>query len=128
MISTYSTANTTNGVLLKDNFIEIPTGGLYGLALKNNVFGVNSALYVSVYSGSTPGVYVYDATAGALLKGPFVAVNEPWGIAIEGNTLYVASYQDSMIYEFDATNGGQPTGSIKVSAPTNITVEPANEQ
>ena len=63
-------------------------------------------------------------------------MNEPWGIAIgspllngQNPTLYVASCQDSVIYEFDATQGGQPTGSIKLSvAPTNITVEPADEQ
>jgi outer membrane protein assembly factor BamB len=127
-ISTY-TADT--GALINANFIQIPTGGLYGLALKNNVFGVNSALYVSVYSGNAPGVYTYNATTGQLIKGPFVSVKEPYGIAIGGNTLntlYVASYQDSAIYEFDATTG-QLTGSIKLSgAPTNITVEPATNQ
>ena len=123
-ISTY-TADT--GGVISPYFIEIPTGGLYGLALKNNVFGVNSALYVSVYSGNAPGVYIYDASTGLPIQGaPFFPVNEPWGIAIEGNTLYVASHQDSAIYEFDATKGGPPTGSIKLSgAPTNITVEPA---
>jgi hypothetical protein len=92
-------------------------------------------LYVSVYGGSTPGVYTYKADTGQLIQGPFVSVNEPWGIAIGsprlpgGNpTLYVVSYQDSAIYEFDAINGGQPFGSIKLSgAPTNITVEPAAE-
>ena len=136
-ISTYSTAPTSvNGALLNPYFIEIQTGttGLYGLALQGNT------LYVSVYSGSAPGfpgVYTYDATTGSQLSnGPLVSVNEPWGIAIGsprfpgGNpTLYVASHQDSAIYEFDAINGGQPFGSIKLSAaPTNITVEPANEQ
>jgi hypothetical protein len=142
-ISTYA---TSNGALLVPYFIDyLPTGGLYGLALNNNVFGVNSALYVSVYGGSAPGVYIYDASTGQLIthdastgqpiKEPFVSVNEPWGIAIGsprlppgGNpTLYVASHQDSAIYEFDAINGGQPFGSIELSgAPTNITVEPAN--
>jgi hypothetical protein len=95
-------------------------------------------LYVSVYSGSAPGVYTYDVSnktlpTGQLIKGPFVSVNEPWGIAIgspppngKNPTLYVASNQDSAIYEFDAINGGQPFNSIKLSgAPTNITVEPA---
>ena len=131
-ISTYATGN---GALLVPYFIDyLPTGGLYGLALNDNVFGVNSALYVSVYGGSAPGVYIYDASTGQPIKEPFVSVNEPWGIAIGsprlpgGNpTLYVASYQDSAIYEFDAINGGQPFGSIELSgAPTNITVEPAN--
>ncbi len=42
-------------------------------------------------------------------------MNEPYGIAIEGNTLYVASYHDSVIYEFDATTGAQPSDSIKLS-------------
>ena len=128
-----STYDADSGTLLTEYFIQIATGGLYGLALSKD----NEILYVSVYNGIAPGVYTYNATTGAPLNGPgpFVSVNEPWGIAIgspplNGNdpTLYVASYQDSMIYEFDATNGGQPTGSIKVSAPTNITVEPANEQ
>src|SRR5271165_2771347 len=118
-ISTYS---ADNGALINANFIHKPTGGLYGLALDAE----NNTLYVSVYSGNAPGVYTYNATTGVqLINGPFVSVNEPWGIAIEGNTLYVASHQDSAIYEFDATTG-QLSGSIKLSvAPTNITVEPA---
>jgi hypothetical protein len=127
-ISTYT---ADNGAINYPYFIEISTGGLYGLALLGNT------LYVSVFNGSAPGVYTYNATTGAqLIQGPFVSVNEPCGIAIGsprlpgGNpTLYVASYQDSAIYEFDAINGGQPFDSIKLSgAPTNITVEPAAEQ
>jgi hypothetical protein len=137
-ISTYS---AENGALIKANFIQIKTAGLYGLALKNNVFGVNSALYVSVYGGNAPGVYTYDATTGNLLNGPgpFVRVNEPVGIAIgspplnaplngQHPTLYVASNQDSAIYEFDATTGARLSYSIKVNAPANITVEPATQQ
>jgi hypothetical protein len=142
-ISTYSTAPSTNGASLVPYFIEIQTGGLNGLALSKD----NKILYVSVYSGpSAPGVYAYDALTegqqpinpltGQPSNGPFVPVKEPWGIAIgspppngQNPTLYVASCQDSKIYEFDAIIGGQPIGSIKVSgAPTNITVEPANEQ
>jgi hypothetical protein len=116
-ISTY-TANT--GVLINANFIEIATGGLYGLALQGNT------LYVSVFSGSAPGVYPYNATTGAALPNkPFFPVNEPWGIAIEGNRLFVASHLDSKIYEFNATTGAKLRDSIKVSAPTYITVEPA---
>ncbi|HTD15774.1 MAG TPA: hypothetical protein VK673_11370 [Chthoniobacterales bacterium] len=119
-ISTY-TADT--GALINANFIQIQTGGLYGLALRGNV------LYVSVFSGSAPGVYTYKADTGELIKGPFVSVNEPWGIAIGGKTLYVASYQNSVIYEYNATTGAQLSDSIKLSgAPTNITVEPADEQ
>ena len=132
-ISTY-TADT--GALINANFIQIPTGGLYGLAIKPADASTPDTLYVSVYSGSAPGVYTYKADTGQLIRGPFVSVNEPWGIAIGsprlpgGNpTLYVASYQDSAIYEFDAIKGGQPCGSIKLSgAPTNITVEPASNQ
>ena len=110
-ISTY-TADT--GALINANFIQIATAGLYGLALSKD----NTILYVSVYSGSPPGVYTYAADTGQPLnltgqpiQGLFVPVNEPWGIAIEANTLYVASHQDSAIYEFDATTG-DPTGSI----------------
>jgi hypothetical protein len=131
-ISTYSTANSANGALLNPSFIEIATGGLYGLALSKD----NTILYVSVYSGNAPGVYTYNATRGGQpLHAPLVSVNEPRGIAIgspplnepNGNpTLYVASYQDSAIYEFDAITGAQLPYSIKVSgAPMNITVEPA---
>jgi hypothetical protein len=124
-ISTYSTANSANGVLLNPYFIEKATAGLYGLALSKD----NTILYVSVFSGSAPGVYAYNATKGTPIEGSFVPVNEPWGIAIGGiggNTLYVASYQDSAIYEFNLTKTPpQLSGSIKVSAPTNITVEPA---
>jgi hypothetical protein len=94
-------------------------------------------LYVSVYSGSAPGVWTYDVSnpTQAVIKGSLVSVNEPRGIAIgspppNGNdpTLYVASYQDSMIYEFDATTGAKLSGSIEVSSPTNITVYPATQQ
>ena len=120
-ISTYAAGN---GALLVPYFIEIATGGLYGLALSKD----NTILYVSVYSGNAPGVYTYNATTGAQIQQPFVSVNEPWGIAIEGNKLYVASYQDSVIYEFDATTGARLSDSIKLSvAPTNITVERADE-
>ena len=132
-ISTYSTANSANGALLNPSFIEIATGGLYGLALSKD----NTILYVSVYSGNAPGVYTYNATRGGQpLHGPLVSVNEPRGIAIgspplnepNGNpTLYVASYRDSAIYEFDAITGAQLPYSIKLNgAPTNITVEPAD--
>jgi hypothetical protein len=119
-----SAYDANGGGLLNANLIEIATGGLNGLALQGNT------LYVSVYSGSAPGVWTYDVsnpTQAQLIKGPLVSVNEPWGIAIEGNTLYVASYQDSMIYEFDATTGAQLSYSITVPAPTNITVEPATQ-
>jgi DNA-binding beta-propeller fold protein YncE len=125
-ISTYS---TENGALIKANFIQIRTGGLYGLALQGNT------LYVSVFSGTAPGVYTYKADTGQLLKGPFVRVNEPVGIAIgspplngQHPTLYVASHQDAMIYEFDAITGARLSYSIKVNAPGNITVEPATQQ
>jgi hypothetical protein len=132
-ISTYSTANSANGALLNPYFIEIATGGLYGLALSKD----NTILYVSVYSGNARGVYTYNATTGAQLQGQgsFFPVNQPWGIAIgsplpNGDpTLYVASHQDSAIYEFDATTGAQLSDSIKLGgAPMNITVEPADEQ
>jgi hypothetical protein len=134
-ISTY-TADT--GALINANFIQTtPVGSCHGLALKNNVFGVNSALYVSVNGGNAPGVYTYDAATGNPLNGPgpFVSVNGPLGIAIgspplngQHPTLYVAvaSQQDSAIYEFDATTGARLSYSIKLSgAPNNITVEPA---
>jgi hypothetical protein len=102
-----STCATGNGALLVPYFIDyLPTGGLYGLALNNNVFGVNSALYVSVYSGSAPGVYIYDASTGLLIthdastgqpiKEPFVSVNEPWGIAIGSPRLPPEGTQRSM--------------------------------
>jgi hypothetical protein len=75
-----------------------------------------------------------NSVSGQLIKEPFVSVNEPWGIAIGSPppngtdpTLYVASYQDSAIYEFDAITGAQLPYSIKLSGPpTNITVEPAD--
>jgi hypothetical protein len=120
-ISTY-TADT--GALINANFIQIATGGLYGLALRGNI------LYVSVFSGSAPGIYTYKADTGELIKGPLVSVNGPWGIAIGDNTLYVASNQDSVIYEFDlAKTPPQLSGSIKLSgAPNNLTVEPASKQ
>jgi hypothetical protein len=129
-----STYDATTGKLINGNLIEIPTGGLYGLALSQD----NTTLYVSVYSGGAPGVHTYDVsnptvsnpTGAAHERGPLFAVNQPWGIAIgsplpSGDpTLYVASHQDSAIYEFDATTG-ELTGSIKpIAAPMNITVEP----
>ena len=123
-ISTYSTASTVNGTLLNPYFIEIATGGLYGLALSKD----NTILYVSVFSGSAPGVYTYRADTGELIKGPFVSVNGPCGTSMAGKTLYVASNQDSTIYEFNATTGAKLSHSIKVSTPTNITVEPADEE
>jgi hypothetical protein len=123
-----STYDATTGNLINPNLIEIPTSGLYGLALSQD----NTTLYVSVYSGNVHTYAVSNPTVSnprgaAQGKSPLFVVNQPWGIAIEGKTLYVASHQDSAIYEFDATTG-ELTGSIKLSAvPMNITVEPAAE-
>jgi hypothetical protein len=141
-----STYYADSGKIMNANFINISTGGLYGLALKN-ITTLGEVLYVSVYSGgaSAPGVYTYNALTGQpinltgqpiqRIQGLFVLVNEPRGIAIGsppvpgGNpTLYVASQQNSMIYEFDATNGAKLSGSIGVSSPINITVYPATQQ
>jgi glutamine cyclotransferase len=118
--------DATSGALINANFIQFPFTGLVGLALKNNI------LYVSVFGGNSgiaQGVYTYNATTGALIKGPFVSVKEPYGIAISGKTLYVVSYHDYVIYEFDAATGAKLSNSIVLNTvPTNLTVEPAKQQ
>jgi hypothetical protein len=119
-----SAYDANGGGLLNANLIETPPVGLYGLARQGNI------LYVSVYSGIASGVWTYDVsnpTKAQPIKGPLVSVNEPWGIAIEGKTLYVASNQDSMIYEYNATTGAKLRDSIKVNSPTNISVYPATQ-
>ena len=104
--------NATTGEVINANFIQIPLSGLYGLAVKVN------HLFVSVFggnSGAIPGIAEYDATTGALINASFASVNEPEGIAIVGNTLYVASYHDEVIYEFDATTGAKLSNSITLT-------------
>lgn len=110
--------DATSGAQLNANFIQIPQGDLYGLAVKDN------HLFVSVFAvNGTSRVAKYDATTGALLNNNFATVDEPWGIAIAGNTLFVASYHDEVIYEFDATTGAQLSQSITLTTePTNIAV------
>jgi outer membrane protein assembly factor BamB len=99
--------DVTTGTLINANFIQIATGGLYGLAVKDN------HLFVSIYAGSPPRVAEYNATTGALINDSFVTtVGEPWGIAVVGNTLFVGSYNDEVIYEFNATTGAQLSQSI----------------
>ena len=98
--------------MINANFIQIPLSGLYGLAVKGN------HLFVSVFggnSGAIPGIAEYNATTGALINASFASVNEPEGIAIVGNTLYVASYHDEVIYEFDTTTGAKLSHSITLT-------------
>jgi hypothetical protein len=106
------------GALINANFIQIATGGLYGLAVKNN------HLFVSIYDGSPARVAEYNATTGALINNSFITtVGEPWGIAVIGNTLFVASQNQGIIYEFDATTGAQLSQSITLATvPTAIAV------
>ena len=83
-----STYDATTGAQLNGNFIQIATGGLYGLAVKNN------HLFVSIYEGSPPRVAEYNANTGALINNTFVTtatVDQPWGIAVAGNILFVVS-------------------------------------
>lgn len=108
--------DATTGKQINGNFIQVATGGLDGLAVKDN------HLFVSIYNGNPPRVAEYNATTGALINNSFVTtttVGEPWGIAVVGNTLFVASYNDEMIYEFNATTGAQLSQSIT------LTTEPA---
>lgn len=113
-----STYDVTTGTLINANFIQIATGGLYGLAVKDN------HLFVSIYDGSPPRGAEYNATTGALINNSFVTtVGEPWGLAVVGNTLFVVSQNENIIYEFDATTGAQLSQSITVAdTPTAISV------
>ena len=102
--------DATTGAQINGNFIQIATGGLYGLAVKYN------HLFVSIYNGNPSRVAEYNATTGALINDSFVTtVGEPWGIAVVGNTLFVASYNDEVIYEFNATTGAQLSQSITLT-------------
>jgi 6-phosphogluconolactonase (cycloisomerase 2 family) len=110
--------DATTGTLINANFIQIATGGLYGLAVKGN------HLFVSIYDGGPARVAEYNATTGALINNSFVTtVGNPWGIAVEGNTLFVVSENEEIVYEFDATTAAQLSQSITLSAvPTAIAV------
>lgn len=117
-----STYDATTGQQLNGNFIQIATGGLYGLAVKNN------HLFVSIYNGNPARVAEYNATTGALINNTFVTtatVGEPWGIAVAGNSLFVVSENQETIYEFDATTGTQLSHSIPLASvvPTGIAIQ-----
>ena len=115
-----STYDATTGTVLNANFIQIATGGLYGLAVKND------HLFVSIYDGSPPRVAEYNATTGALINNTFVTtatVGQPWGLAVAGNSLFVVSQNQGIVYEFDATTGAQLSQSIPLTTvPTAISV------
>ena len=116
-----STYDATTGMVLNANFIQIATGGLYGLAVKND------HLFVSIYDGSPPRVAEYNATTGALINNTFVTtatVGQPWGIAVAGNSLFVVSQNQGIVYEFDVATGAQLSHSIPLTTvPTAIAIQ-----
>jgi hypothetical protein len=116
-----STYDATTGTVINANFIQIATGGLYGLAVKNN------HLFVSIYEGSPPRVAEYNANTGALINNTFVTtatVGQPWGIAVAGNSLFVVSQNQEIVYEFDATTGVQLSHSVTLAnVPTAIAIQ-----
>lgn len=106
--------NADTGKLINANFIQVTTSGeLYGLAVKDN------HLFVTQYGGSSS-VAEYNATSGAVINPNFIPLPETWGIAVSGNTLFVASYNQAVVYEYNATTGAQLSHSIAV--PENVAV------
>jgi outer membrane protein assembly factor BamB len=115
--------NADTGELIDANFIQLLAGlePALGLAIKGDV------LYVSCFSESPKrvkgGVYTYNATTGELINSPFVSVHQPYGIAVSGNILFVASFHDFAIYEYDASTGAELSDYIYVGTqPENLAI------
>ena len=112
--------DATTGALIKANFIEVPPSHLFGLAVKGD------DLFVCIYPANRPrdgSVAKYNVTTGALIKADFIKISQPYGIALSGNTLFVAN--EHLVYEFDATTGAKLSEEIRgLDYPVYLSVGP----
>jgi DNA-binding beta-propeller fold protein YncE len=55
----------------------------------------------------------YDATTGAAISPSFITgLNFPVGLAVKGNTLFVANFDAGTVGKYDATTGGAINASF----------------
>ncbi len=90
--------NATTGETINANFI--PAGSLIG----------GEGLAISGNSLFVPGPFIigqYDATTGAAINPDFITglPNDPAGITVSGNILYVANVGNGFVGKYDATSG-----------------------
>ncbi len=96
--------NATTGATINANFITTTPVGAFGLALSGN------HLFVSSGQDLGTGVAEYDATTGAVINASFISgIQDPLGLAVVGNTLYVSQDNgtsgSSVISTYNATTG-----------------------
>jgi hypothetical protein len=90
--------DATTGMAINDNFIDLLAPQPSGLLLSGNT------LFASDENGNYNTVFEWNATTGALINDQFIAPQgTPYGLAVSGNTLYVANY--GFVSEYDATTG-----------------------
>jgi hypothetical protein len=95
-----STYDATTGFPINNPFIQGLTNP-YGLLLSGN------NLYVSQDFGATNSVGEYNASNGAPINAQLIVTNPngAYQVALSGNNLFVAGYQQRTVGEYDATTG-----------------------
>ena len=87
-------------------------------------------LYVTESTG--PGVIgvvgEYDATTGAAINASFITgLRNPFGLAVLGNTLFVANFSSGTVGKYDATTGAaiSPSFITQLNEPAGLAVKSA---
>ncbi len=98
--------DATTGAAINASFItglNTPSG--LAVMGPTSVF-FHSILFVVNNSFGSGTVGEYDATTGTLIKAHFITgLNQPQGLAVLGNTLFVANFGSGTVGKYDATTG-----------------------
>jgi hypothetical protein len=112
--------NATSGASINNNFIS-------GLWAPSDLAIYDNTLFVSVENN----VAAYNITTGSLISSSFVSGNlgPASGLAVSGNSLFVASQSLNTIGEYDAVSGATVNSSLVtgLSSPTGIAISSVPE-
>jgi len=99
-------AYTTSGTTVNANLITGLTAPR-GIAVGGSISGNTNALFVATSYDSQGHQHVGEyTTAGGTVNASFItAMQNPYGVAVSGNNLFVSNVGNSTIYEYDATSG-----------------------
>jgi len=112
--------NATSGASINNNFIS-------GLWDPSDLAIYDNTLFVSVQNN----VAAYNITTGSLISSSFVSGNlgPASGLAVSGNSLFVAAQSLNTIGEYDAVSGATVNSSLVtgLSSPTGIAISSVPE-
>jgi hypothetical protein len=112
--------NATSGASINNNFIS-------GLWDPSDLAIYDNTLFVSVQNN----VAAYNITTGSLISSSFVSGNLGYasGLAVSGNSLFVAAQSLNTIGEYDAVSGATVNSSLVtgLSSPTGIAISSVPE-